>query len=133
MVHGRVVHGKKYRGRYVARSTSSFQTHPDEDRYRQIQQALADKGYFKGEVNGQWERDSVEALQKFQLDNKFPDIFSDGKINALSLNGLGLGAKHGEHIGEAVPTPPVLARPATLAPAASSSSPAPDLPAPQAN
>jgi Putative peptidoglycan binding domain len=129
--HGRAGRGKKYRGRYAARSAPSFQTHPDEDRYRQIQQALADKGYFKGEVNGQWGQDSVEALQKFQLDNKFPDIYSDGKINALSLNGLGLGPKHGEHIGEAVPTPPVPAPPETLAPAASSSSP--DVPVPQPN
>ncbi|HEX4227691.1 MAG TPA: peptidoglycan-binding domain-containing protein [Bryobacteraceae bacterium] len=122
------------RRRWVARAaTPSFQTHPDEERYKQIQQALAGKGYFKGEVNGQWRQDSVDALQKFQLDNKFPDIYSDGKINALSLNGLGLGPKHGARIGEAVPTPPVPAEPTTLAPGASSNSAVPDLPAPQSN
>jgi hypothetical protein len=129
-----VANGKTTRRRWVARSAApSFQTHPDEDRYRQIQQALTDKGYFKGQVNGEWGQDSVDALQKFQLDNKFPDIYSDGKINALSLNGLGLGSKHGSHIGEAVPTPPVPAPPSTLAPAASPSSSASDLPAPQPN
>ncbi|HWF46376.1 MAG TPA: peptidoglycan-binding domain-containing protein [Bryobacteraceae bacterium] len=133
--HGEVANAKSSRRRrWVARAaTPSFQTHPDEGRYRQIQQALADKGYFKGEVNGEWGQDSVDALQKFQLDNKFPDIYSDGKINALSLNGLGLGAKHGSRIGDAVPTPPIPTEPTTLAPAASSSSPAPDLPAPQFN
>lgn len=133
--HEGVANTKATRRRHwVARAAKpSFQTHPDEERYQQIQQALADKGYFKGEANGRWGQDSVEALQKFQLDNKFPDIYSDGKINALSLNGLGLGSKHSSHIGEALPTPPIPSEPTTLAPAAASSSPAPDLPAPQSN
>lgn len=119
--HSKSVNAKTVRGRRaVVRSTAStFQVHPDEDRYRQIQQALADKGYFKGEVNGQWGPDSVEALQKFQLDNKLPDIYTDGKINSLSLIGLGLGPKHGAHMDDAVPTPPVPPAPTTLGPAAS--------------
>jgi len=69
----------------------SYQLHPDPDRYRQIQQALADRGYFKGQVNGQWNEDSVDALKRFQTDQR---LDADGKINALTLNGLGLGAKH---------------------------------------
>jgi hypothetical protein len=120
---GRWVTGKASHGRHVpARPAGpSYQTHPDEDRYREIQQALIEKGYFKGEVNGQWGPDSTEALQKFQLDNKLPDIYSDGKINSLSLIGLGLGPKHGAHIGEPVPTPPLPPPPTTLTPDASSS------------
>ncbi|MGC2659510.1 MAG: peptidoglycan-binding domain-containing protein [Bryobacteraceae bacterium] len=112
------------RGRRLAAhpAVPSFQTHPDEDRYRQIQQALADKGYFRGEVNGQWGSDSVNALQKFQNDKGLPDIYSDGKINALSLIQLGLGPKHGTRTGDAVPTPPLPEAPETLAPAGTSSS-----------
>lgn len=70
----------------------SFQLHPDPERYQQIQQALASRGYFKGAVNGVWGDDSVDALRRFQTDRKIND--NDGKINALSLNALGLGAKH---------------------------------------
>jgi hypothetical protein len=64
---------------------------PTPDRYQEIQQALADRGFYKGEVNGTWGPDSVGALKAFQVSQKLPD---DGKINALSLIGLGLGAKH---------------------------------------
>jgi hypothetical protein len=69
----------------------AYQLHPDPERYQEIQKALAARGYFKGEVNGVWGPDSVEALQRFQTDNKLPN---DGKINSLSLIGLGLGPKH---------------------------------------
>ena len=69
----------------------SYQLHPDPERYQEIQKALADKGYFKGEVNGHWSDDSVDALKRFQADQK---LESDGKINALTLTGLGLGPKH---------------------------------------
>ncbi len=69
----------------------SYQSHPDPERYQEIQKALAEKGYFKGEVNGTWGDDSIEALQRFQTDQKLPN---DGKISALTLMGLGLGPKH---------------------------------------
>lgn len=69
----------------------SYQLHPDPERYQQIQQALADRGYFKGEVNGQWGDDSVDALKRFQADQKLDD---DGHLTALTLIGLGLGPKH---------------------------------------
>jgi hypothetical protein len=69
----------------------SYQPHPDPERYQQIQQALAERGYFKGQVNGEWGDDSVGALKRFQADQKIED---DGKINALTLIGLGLGPKH---------------------------------------
>ena len=71
--------------------TPSYQTHPDPERYKEIQQALAGKGYFKGDVNGQWGDDSVSAMKQFQADQKLPD---DGKISAPTLIGLGLGPKH---------------------------------------
>lgn len=69
----------------------SYPTHPDAERYKEIQQALADKGYFKGDINGRWGDDSVAAMKQFQADQKLPD---DGKISAPALIGLGLGPKH---------------------------------------
>jgi peptidoglycan hydrolase-like protein with peptidoglycan-binding domain len=84
--------GSAARKRKVKRSAaSSYPSHPDAERYQQIQQALADRGYFKGQVNGHWGDDSVDALKRFQADQK---LDSDGKINSLTLIGLGLGPKH---------------------------------------
>lgn len=77
----------------------AYQVHPDAERYKEIQQALTDKGYFKGDVNGRWGDDSVSAMKQFQADQKLPD---DGKISAPVLIGLGLGPKH----EAAAPAPP---------------------------
>lgn len=68
------------------------QVAPTADRYKEIQQALAAKGYLKPEdATGAWDQNSTEALKKFQADQK---LESTGKINALSLIALGLGPKH---------------------------------------
>jgi hypothetical protein len=84
--------GRYAKGKRSARKAGpSYQLHPDAQRYQEIQKSLADRGYFKGEVNGQWGDDSIDALKRFQADQKLPD---DGKINSLSLIGLGLGPKH---------------------------------------
>ena len=63
---------------------------PTKERYQQIQQALASKGYFSGEPNGVWGPDSTEALKRFQGDQNLPP---DGKLTSLSLIALGLGPK----------------------------------------
>lgn len=63
---------------------------PTPDRYKEIQQALVDKGYLKGEPTGVWDADSADAMQRFQTDQK---LTPTGKVNAPSLIGLGLGAK----------------------------------------
>lgn len=63
---------------------------PTPERYEEIQKALADKGFFKGDVNGQWGPDSVDALRSFQQSQS---LEADGKIGALSLIALGLGPK----------------------------------------
>jgi Putative peptidoglycan binding domain len=90
----------------------SFQTHPDPERYTQIQQALVARGYFKGPPDGNWNDESTDALKRFQADQK---LEPDGKINALTLTGLGLGPKHD---GTSAATVPLAA--------ASPSSPQPD-------
>lgn len=66
------------------------QQQPTPDRYKEIQQALAAKGYFTGEADGNWGPASVDALKRFQRDQNIPD---DGKIGSLSLIALGLGPK----------------------------------------
>jgi peptidoglycan hydrolase-like protein with peptidoglycan-binding domain len=68
------------------------QQQPSSDRYKEIQQALADKGYFRGTADGAWNGDSTDALKRFQKDQ---NLDPDGKIGALSLMALGLGSKHG--------------------------------------
>jgi peptidoglycan hydrolase-like protein with peptidoglycan-binding domain len=68
----------------------SNQQQPTQDRYREIQQALGEKGYFAGEPDGTWGVESVEALKRFQRDQ---NLTEDGRIGALSLIALGLGPK----------------------------------------
>jgi hypothetical protein len=68
------------------------QTAPTPDRFKEIQTALADKGYLTPEeANGTWNESSADALKKFQADQ---NLESTGKINALSLIALGLGPRH---------------------------------------
>ncbi len=120
----------------------SYQLHPDSSRYTEIQKALADRGYFKGEANGVWGDDSVDALKRFQADQK---LDADGKINSLSLIGLGLGPKHDAYLpphparspasaaapaGAADATPATPSSDSISAPSASGQQPAPDHQAP---
>jgi peptidoglycan hydrolase-like protein with peptidoglycan-binding domain len=63
---------------------------PSPERYKEIQQALASKGYFKTEPDGNWGPASVDALKRFQHDQ---NLVEDGKIGSLSLIALGLGPK----------------------------------------
>jgi peptidoglycan lytic transglycosylase len=91
--NGRLIRSRKARG-------PSYQLHPDPERYQQIQQALRDRGYFNGAVNGQWGDDSTDALKRFQAGQKLPD---DGKISALTLTALGLGPRHDGSSASAMP------------------------------
>lgn len=63
---------------------------PTPERYKEIQQALASRGYFTAEPDGNWGPASTEALKRFQHDQK---LVEDGKIGSLSLIALGLGPK----------------------------------------
>jgi hypothetical protein len=79
---------------------------PTPQRYKEIQAALAAKGYLKPEdANGAWNQASVEALKKFQAGQ---NLDSTGKINSLSLIALGLGPRR----ESAVPKPPADGPPA---------------------
>jgi peptidoglycan hydrolase-like protein with peptidoglycan-binding domain len=72
------------------RSGPPKQTEPSAQRYMEIQQALADRGYYKGEIDGKWGASCVEALKQFQEEQ---NLKPDGKLGALSLIALGLGPK----------------------------------------
>jgi peptidoglycan hydrolase-like protein with peptidoglycan-binding domain len=74
---------------------------PSPERYKEIQQALSSKGYFTSEPDGNWGSASVDALKRFQRDQK---LVEDGKIGSLSLIALGLGPKRD-------PAPPQKAEP----------------------
>jgi hypothetical protein len=77
------------------------QTTPSPERYREIQGALAAKGYLKPEdSNGSWNQTSTDALKRFQMEQ---NLEPTGKINSLSLIALGLGPKH------EAPAPPKVA------------------------
>ena len=78
------------RGKKPRAAARSYQMAPSPERYREIQQALASKGYFHGEPNGEWGSDSIDALKRFQTDQ---NLMPDGKISSLSLIALGLGPK----------------------------------------
>jgi peptidoglycan hydrolase-like protein with peptidoglycan-binding domain len=74
------------------RSAPPRQMAPTTERYKEIQQALAAKGYLPAEqANGQWTDASSAALKRFQADQ---NIDATGRINSLSLIALGLGPKH---------------------------------------
>jgi peptidoglycan hydrolase-like protein with peptidoglycan-binding domain len=105
--------GVKPRRTVVARRPPT-QQQPTTDRYKEIQQALADKGYFQGPVDGAWNTGSVEALKRFQKDQ---NLDPDGKIGSLSLIALGLGPKRGVASAQSAPAsndpvdPPPVAQP----------------------
>ena len=73
------------------RSVASWQRgqqEPAPERYTEIQQALIAKGYLPGPATGKWGPESVDALRRFQQDQK---LTPTGKLDSLSLIGLGLG------------------------------------------
>jgi len=96
----------KKRGRKSASAPAqtwrSRQLSPTPDRYREIQQALVEKGYLKGEPTGKWDETSSDALRRFQQEQ---NIEPTGKINSLSLIALGLGPKHDTASAAPAPSP----------------------------
>jgi hypothetical protein len=95
---------------------------PTAARISEIQSALARNGYYQGEPNGKWDSNTVASMQKFQSGN---GLEPSGKLNALSLQKLGLGSSVA---GVSAPKP---VQPATSKPAPSSPSSANPAPTPQ--
>ncbi|HLK21188.1 MAG TPA: peptidoglycan-binding domain-containing protein [Bryobacteraceae bacterium] len=100
---------KSPKSKYKApKARRSSQQAPTPDRYKEIQKALADRGYLHGEANGEWNADSTEALKRFQADQ---NLTPDGKINSLSLIAMGLGPKRMTAQNQAPPAPPEAPKP----------------------
>jgi peptidoglycan hydrolase-like protein with peptidoglycan-binding domain len=77
----------------------SSQKAPTADRIREIQSALKNQGAYDGELTGKWDDSTVDAMKKYQ-ENR--GLNPTGKIDALTLNKLGLGAGTA---GKGAPTP----------------------------
>ena len=93
--------------RPVASTLRSRQAAPSPERYKEIQDALAAKGYLKSEASGVWDSRSVDALKQYQSDNNMQPT---GKLTAPALIGLGLGPRHDDPVTPVQPS-------ATVAPA----------------
>lgn len=66
------------------------QAAPTPDRYREIQAALAARGYLQQEPTGVWNAQSSDALKQFQTET---NLSPTGRLSALTLIGLGLGPR----------------------------------------
>jgi len=107
----------------------NVQQTPTPERYQEIQQALASRGYYKGAADGKWNADSVDALRRFQADQ---NLSPDGKINSLSLIAMGLGPKRAAAgAGSSTPASPTTS--SSPAPPATSAAPAVSPPNPSPN
>lgn len=83
--------GQKAKARPVRSAWHPGQTAPTPERYKEIQEALARKGYLHGDATGVWSPDSADALRRFQQDQ---NLQASGKLDSLSIIALGLGPKH---------------------------------------
>ena len=84
----------------VRTSWRNRQSAPTSDRYREIQVALADRGYLSPEeANGAWGSSSTDALKKFQVEQT---LESTGRIDSLSLIALGLGPRYDSSVPRVV-------------------------------
>jgi putative peptidoglycan binding protein len=108
---------KKSKKKHARREPT--QKAPTPERITEIQSALARGGYYQGQPNGKWDANTIAAMGKFQSTS---GLEPTGKLNALSLQKLGLGS---EIAGVSAPKPPVHGATPTAAP----TSPAPAHPA----
>jgi peptidoglycan hydrolase-like protein with peptidoglycan-binding domain len=74
---------------------------PGSERLRSVQQALIERGYLNSSASGVWNADSIEALKRFEADQK---VKVDGKIDSKMLIALGLGPKYDNNLSLPVPS-----------------------------
>jgi peptidoglycan hydrolase-like protein with peptidoglycan-binding domain len=82
---------------------------PTPQRIQEIQAALAHEGTYQGQPSGKWDAGTVEAMKRFQ---SAQGLSPTGKLDALTLQKLGLGS---EVAGRAAPRPPAQPLPGTIA------------------
>jgi len=90
---------KKSSSKSKRKSKVRAQTAPTPDRIREIQSALQREGAYSGEPTGKWDDATVDAMKSYQDKNGLP---STGKIDALTLEKLGLGS---DTAGKGAPLP----------------------------
>ena len=92
---------KRHRHHYYSRRYRYHgPSRPSAARVTEIQSALARSGYYKRDPNGKWDAGTIQAMRNFQEDH---GLDGTGKIDALSLQKLGLGS---EIAGVDAPRPP---------------------------
>ena len=111
---------KKSSKKHHASKREPTQKAPTPQRISEIQSALAHGGYYQGTPNGKWDSNTVAAMQKFQSDN---GLSTSGKIDATSLEKLGLGSGTAGVDAPKPVTPHAAAT--TAAPSPASAAPAP--------
>src|SRR5580700_8606698 len=92
---------KKKKTKHHSSRREPTQKAPTPDRISEIQSALARGGYYQGQPNGKWDSNTIAAMQKFQSSN---GLEANGKLDALSLQKLGLGS---DIAGVSAPKQPV--------------------------
>ncbi len=101
--------GKRGRWRRRARGQKA----PTAERIREIQSALSREGVYEGEPSGKWDAASVAAMKRFQTAD---GLNPTGKLDALSLQKLGLGSQIAGLAPPRPPLPPPSAQSSTTSP-----------------
>jgi peptidoglycan hydrolase-like protein with peptidoglycan-binding domain len=89
----------KSKKRSKATPKTRTQMAPTPDRIKEIQSALQREGAYDGQPTGRWDESTADAMKKYQDKN---GLNPTGKIDALSLQKLGLGS---ETAGKGAPVP----------------------------
>jgi peptidoglycan hydrolase-like protein with peptidoglycan-binding domain len=76
---------------------------PSTDRIQEIQAALSREGYYKGDPSGKWDSDTQDAMRRFQEEH---NLTGSGKLDAQSLQKLGLGSDIAGVSAPRLPQPP---------------------------
>jgi hypothetical protein len=90
---------KKKKRSSKRKSKVKGQSVPTPDRIKEIQTALQKDGSYEGQPTGKWDAATMDAMKKYQDKN---GISPTGKIDAVSLNKLGLGS---DTAGKGAPVP----------------------------
>jgi hypothetical protein len=90
---------KKKKRSTKRKSKVKGQSVPTPDRIKEIQTALQKDGSYEGQLTGKWDAATMDAMRKYQDKN---GISPTGKIDAVSLNKLGLGS---DTAGRGAPVP----------------------------
>jgi peptidoglycan hydrolase-like protein with peptidoglycan-binding domain len=90
---------KKKRRSSKRKSRVKGQSAPTSDRIKEIQTALQKDGSYEGQPTGKWDAATIDAMKKYQ--DKI-GVTPTGKIDAVSLNKLGLGS---DTAGKGAPVP----------------------------